>query len=67
MKNQSKSEELRKKNEGKIEVIMWYSEGNLERVFILRMDHGEDLIAMLQKFLREEIESCMALFQGPAR
>ena len=44
---------------------MQYSEGNLGRIFVLRMDHGEDLIASLQKFLREKkIESCMALFMG---
>ncbi|MCK7494582.1 MAG: DUF296 domain-containing protein [Comamonadaceae bacterium] len=44
---------------------MQYSEGNLGRVFVLRMDHGEDLIASLQKFVREKkIESCMALFMG---
>ena len=44
---------------------MQYSEGNLGRVFVLRMDHGEDLIASLQKLLREKkIESCMALFMG---
>jgi uncharacterized protein len=47
---------------------MQYSEGNLGRVFVLRMDHGEDLIASLQKFLREKkIESCMALFMGALR
>ncbi len=47
---------------------MQYSEGNLGRVFILRMDHGEDLIASLQKFLLEKkIESCMALFLGALR
>ena len=44
---------------------MQYSEGNLGRVFVLRMDHGEDLIASLQKFvLEKKIESCMALFMG---
>jgi predicted DNA-binding protein with PD1-like motif len=44
---------------------MQYSEGNLGRVFVLRMDHGEDLIASLQKFVQEKkIESCMALFMG---
>ncbi len=44
---------------------MQYSEGNLGRIFVLRMDHGEDLIASLQKFLQEKkIESCMALFMG---
>lgn len=45
-----------------------YSEGNLGRVFVLRMDHGEDLIAALQKFVREkEIASCFALFIGALR
>ncbi|VVB72227.1 Uncharacterised protein [uncultured archaeon] len=44
---------------------MQYSEGSLGRVFVLRMDHGEDLIAMLQKFASaKRIESCMALFLG---
>jgi hypothetical protein len=47
---------------------MQYSEGNLGRVFVLRMDHGEDLIASLQKFLQEKkIESGMALFMGALR
>ena len=47
---------------------MQYSEGNLGRIYVLRMDHGEDLIASLQKFLREKkIESCMALFMGALR
>jgi predicted DNA-binding protein with PD1-like motif len=47
---------------------MQYSEGNLGRVFVLRMDHGEDLIASLQKFVKEKkIESCMALFMGALR
>jgi predicted DNA-binding protein with PD1-like motif len=45
-----------------------YSEGNLGRVFVLRMDHGEDLIASLQKFVQEkEIASCFALFIGALR
>ena len=44
---------------------MQYSEGRLGRVFVLRMDHGEDLIESLQKFLQEKkIESCTALFMG---
>ena len=44
---------------------MQYSEGSLGRVFVLRMDHGEDLIESLQKFLKEKrIESCAALFMG---
>lgn len=47
---------------------MQYSEGRLGRVFVLKMDDGEDLIESLQKFLREkEIESCMALFIGALR
>ncbi|HNX09586.1 MAG TPA: DNA-binding protein [Methanothrix sp.] len=44
---------------------MQYSEGRIGRVFVLRMDHGEDLIESLQKFLKEKnINSCMALFLG---
>lgn len=40
----------------------------MERVFFLRMDHGEDLIGSLQKFLVEKrIESCTALFLGALR
>jgi predicted DNA-binding protein with PD1-like motif len=47
---------------------MQYSEGSLGRVFVLRMDHGEDLIESLQKFLQEKkIESCTALFMGALR
>ena len=47
---------------------MQYSEGSLGRVFVLRMDHGEDLIESLQKFLKEKkIESCTALFLGALR
>lgn len=38
------------------------------RVFVLRMDHGEDLIESLQRFLKEKkIESCTALFLGALR
>jgi predicted DNA-binding protein with PD1-like motif len=45
-----------------------YSEGRLGRVFVLKMDDGEDLIESLQKFAREkQIESCMALFIGALR
>lgn len=44
---------------------MQYSEGNLGRVFVLRIDDGEDLIESLKKFVRAEgVESCMALFIG---
>lgn len=47
---------------------MQYSEGSLGRVFVLRMDHGEDLIESLQKFLKEKkIESCTAFFMGALR
>jgi predicted DNA-binding protein with PD1-like motif len=47
---------------------MQYSEGSLGRVFVLRMDHGEDLIKSLQKFLKEKnIESCSAFFLGALR
>jgi len=47
---------------------MQYSEGNLGRVFVLRMDHGEDLTSSLLKFVQEkEIDSCMALFMGALR
>ena len=45
--------------------FMQYSEGRLGRVFVLRMDHGEDLIESLQLFLKKkEISSCTALFLG---
>ena len=47
---------------------MQYSEGSIGRVFVLRMDHGEELIESLQKFLQEKkIESCAALFMGALR
>jgi uncharacterized protein len=47
---------------------MQYSECSLGRVFVLKMDDGEDLIESLQRFLREkQIESCMALFIGALR
>ena len=47
---------------------MQYSEGNLGRVFVLRMDHGEDLTSSLLKFVQEKkIDSCMALFMGALR
>jgi uncharacterized protein len=44
---------------------MQYSEGNLGRAFVLRMDDGEDLIESLKKFVKAKgVESCMALFIG---
>lgn len=47
---------------------MQYSEGSLGRVFVLRMDHEEDLIESLQKLVAEKkIEACTALFMGALR
>ncbi|MDM7912567.1 MAG: DNA-binding protein, partial [Methanotrichaceae archaeon] len=44
---------------------MHYSEGSLGRVFVLRVDDGEDLIESLRKFvLAKGVDSCMALFIG---
>ncbi len=44
---------------------MQYSEGNLGRVFVLRIDDGEDLIVSLKKFVEaKSVKSCMALFIG---
>lgn len=44
---------------------MQYSEGSLGRVFVLRMDDGEDLLESIQKFVKEKcIESGMMLFLG---
>ena len=48
--------------------IMQYSEGTMGRVFVLRIDHGEDMIGSLKKFVQEKkIESCFALFIGALR
>jgi len=44
---------------------MQYSEGNLGRVFVLRIDDGEDLIESLRGFVKAKgVLSCMALFIG---
>ncbi len=44
---------------------MQYSEGSLGRVFVLRIDDGEDLIESLRKFVQHKgVKSCMALFIG---
>jgi uncharacterized protein len=46
-------------------VNMQYSEGSLGRVFVLRMDDGEDMLESLKKFVKEKcIESGMMLFLG---
>jgi predicted DNA-binding protein with PD1-like motif len=44
---------------------MQYSEGSLGRIFILRIDDGEDLLESIQKFVKEKcVESGMMLFLG---
>ena len=44
---------------------MQYSEGSLGRVFVLRMDDGEDILESIQKFVKEKcIGSGMMLFLG---
>jgi uncharacterized protein len=44
---------------------MQYREGSLGRVFVLRMDNGEDLLESIQKFVKEKsIGSGMMLFLG---
>jgi hypothetical protein len=54
---------------GKVKVIdMQYSEGSLGRVFVMRMDHEEELIESLQKLVKEKkIRACTALFLGALR
>ncbi len=48
--------------------IMQYSEGSFGRIFVIRLDHGEDLIESLQRFAREKnVECCAALFMGALR
>lgn len=47
---------------------MQYSEGRMGRIFVLRIDEGEDLVASLQRFvLEKDILSCMILFIGALR
>jgi len=44
---------------------MQYSEGQLGRVFVVRIDNGEDFLVTLQKFIGEkEIETGTILFLG---
>lgn len=44
---------------------MQYSEGSLGRVFVLRIDDGEDLLESIQKFVKEKcVKSGMMLFLG---
>jgi len=44
---------------------MQYSEGSLGRVFVLRLDDGEDLIASLEGLAREKgVAAGLALFMG---
>lgn len=48
--------------------MMQYSEGRLGRVYVIRMDEGEDLIASLQRFVEEKgIESGIIHFLGALR
>ncbi len=38
------------------------------RIFVVRLDHGDDLVASLQSIAQEKnIECCMALFMGALR
>lgn len=47
---------------------MQYSEGSLGRIFVIKLDSGEDLIKSIQRFAEvKKIESCMALFLGALR
>jgi len=47
---------------------MQYSEGRLGRVFVLRLEDGEDLIRSLQKFVeRMEVSTGMIHFLGALR
>ena len=46
-------------------VFLQYSEGTLGRVFILRIDDGEDLIESILKLVRRtNLKSCIGLFIG---
>jgi predicted DNA-binding protein with PD1-like motif len=48
--------------------IMQYSQGSLGRVFVLRLEDGEDLIASLESLAREKgIQAGVALFMGALR
>jgi uncharacterized protein len=46
-------------------VLLQYSEGKLDRVFILRIDDGEDLIESILEFVRRKnLKSCIGFFIG---
>jgi len=46
-------------------VLLRYSEGKLDRVFILRIDDGEDLIESILEFVRRKnLITCIGLFIG---
>jgi uncharacterized protein len=48
--------------------LLQYSEGKLERVFMLRIDDGEDLIESILEFVqRKDLKSCIGLFIGALR
>jgi len=47
---------------------MQYSEGSLGRVFVIRMDDGEDFIEAIQRFVLEKgVSSGLILFLGALR
>ena len=47
---------------------MQYSEGRLGRVFVIRVDHGEDLIQSIQRFVSEKkVNSGLIIFLGALR
>ena len=47
---------------------MQYSEGRLGRVFVLRIDDGEDFLAVTQKFIQDKsVRSGTLLFLGALR
>lgn len=44
---------------------MQYSEGKIGRIFVLRLDQGEDLIESIQNFIKiKDVETGMMLFLG---
>jgi predicted DNA-binding protein with PD1-like motif len=46
-------------------VLLQYSEGKIDRIFILRIDDGEDLIESILEFVhKKNLKSCIGLFIG---
>jgi len=49
-------------------IPMQYSQGGLGRVFVVRIEDGEDLIQSIQRFVKEKrVQSGMILFLGALR